>query len=469
MIPAKAVFLVSLLLLSNRIVEGWTKRQREPVDRNGLDTLRRRRTKEEKKEKKVKIGKSEKKSKKYSKKAKYYYYTSGYYSSDLPIDEVFAGDLDGFYEDIFQHISAGSMSMSSVIDVSASSKMLEVERMGPNDESEYNEHTLLSSQDHVRISIAPYSIRFSFIDGVIPTRREDYNELVSVTKSLFQNFMMDYFESTTISDLIDFEVEFVKTGVFEDEIFIVFESTAIFDSKSYTIPESSRIQDTLGDALVREKKLWMEYVTALQELNPNNAFSSTFSVAYMEGFPNEKGHIQSISSPSTADTIAYSAAVGITLLSVVAFLKKRKRDEIAFNDFNAYEKKTTFRSDDSCASTIAETLTCVSSSFDAEDRLVRNVINERKLKEGTKKQQILERLPLKDGVSRLAEEKHESQTNLKEELEIIIAEAAARTADELRLKEKRKLEFDRESPDLQSRLNEYTRRAEELKLQKFST
>jgi len=70
----------------------------------------------------------------------------------------------------------------------------------------------------------------------------------------------------------------------------------------------------------------------------------------------------------------------------------------------------------------------------------------------------------------LDEYKRESDEKLRAELEIIKAEEIARTADEIRLKEKRRLAIEKEQTlETHERLKEYARRAEELKRKKSNS
>jgi hypothetical protein len=602
---SKTALLVFMsVLLMSRIVnsEAWTKREREPVNRNGVAKLNHRRTKSEKSkgEKKDKKEKSGKDDKKYSKTEKYNFngdsdYNTGHHSNynNPPISEGFLDEditndfkdiYDEFYDEFFHsHFSFGSMSMDYVRPVQTSNKMLTFERNEPHEnptlehDEPYNKATSSPSKalamspkthDDIRISFNLYSLIFSFVDSVVPTRREDYNELVTGTESIFKDFMIRSYGSNIISDLNDFQVEFLRTGVSEfDKIFIVFQSTAIFDSDSYAFPEAFQVQDMLGDALGRDKELWMEYITILQELNPDNAFSSTVNVVYVEGIPTEKESIQSTSSSSRANKIAYSAAGGVILLSIVAFVVKRSRDKREFEDPYFHEKKSASRSIENCESTISETLTYVSSSIygeqnqsycDRKDQETGSIIIGLSTQELTDHRSltciqnlsdldsVIEDDSINDGLSErirdldncrmlsfdsgtfgyvqeqcndtitnaavsgnpvvhdenshssnkqwyslqerrskvrkhpkkhtsknqrensslFDEDKHESQEKLRAELAIIKEEEVARAEDELRLKEERRLAVDRESFETRSRLRDYARRAEELKLEK---
>lgn len=345
--------LVSILFFSSTVKsEEWAKREWEPVDRNGVASLSRRRIKGSKSFKSDKSGKSDKK---YSKKEKGF------------LDEDIANDFSDLFESYFLHL--GSMSMNQAQPISTSKTLSKVEFTKAR-------HSPTPSEDELRVSFAQYSLTFSLMDSVKPTRRDDYFELQATTESTFKDFMVRSYVSNNVSYLKDFEVEFVKTGVSGlDEIFVVFQSTAIFD---LTFPgELSKVQSTLSDGLAQDQTLWMEYITSLQELDPDNAFSSTIRIAYSESIPNEKlsGH----STMSTADMIAYSAAACITLLSMAAFIAKRSNNQTEFDNSYSFEKSTGSKSNESCQSTVAETLTCASSSiygepghldFDKEDEEV---------------------------------------------------------------------------------------------------
>ena len=332
--------LVPILSFSSTVKgEEWTKREWEPVDRKGVANLSRRRMKGSKSGKSDKSGKS---NKKYSKKEKGF------------LDEDITNDFSDLFEGYFLH--HGSMSMNQAQPKPTPKKLTRLEFTTAR-------HSPTPSDNDLRISFAQYSLTFSLMDSVKPTGRNDYLELQATTKSTFTDFMVRSYVSNNISYLKDFEVEFVRTGVSGlDEIFVVFQSAAIFDS---TFPgEPSKAQSTLSDGLAQDQTLWMEYITALQELDPDNAFSSTIRIAYTESIPDEKlsGH----STMSTADMIAYSAAACITLLSVAAFIAKRNNNRAEFDGSYSFEKTTGSKSNESCQSTVAETLTCASSSVYGE-------------------------------------------------------------------------------------------------------
>ena len=97
-------------------------------------------------------------------------------------------------------------------------------------------------------------------------------------------------------------------------------------------------------------------------MNPDNAFSSTVDVEYTLGVPDE--YIQS--GPSKADKITYAAAACITTLSILAFGVKRSRDRSKVEDPYFFEKTSGSRLNESCESTIAETLSFASSIYGKE-------------------------------------------------------------------------------------------------------
>ncbi len=360
-IPIQRLLFASILILSLTVNgEEWTKREWEAVNRSGIAKFGRRRIKGSKSEKSDKSGKSGStgksgKAKKDSKKEKMYH-------NQFIDDGMTAGDLNDIYEGFFQnHFSLGSMSMNHA----TSNNMLALKatetRYEPD--SENDKYISKYSKDDVKISFAQYSLIFSFMDSVIPTRRDDYDELVTATKSTFLDFMVRSYASNTNSHLNNFEVEFVQTGLSQlDDIYVVFQSTATFDSASYTFPEASEVQNTLRDSLAQDETLWMEYITALQEMNPDNAFSSTVDVEYTLGVPDE--YIQS--GPSKADKITYAAAACITTLSILAFGVKRSRDRSKVEDPYFFEKTSGSRLNESCESTIAETLSFASSIYGKE-------------------------------------------------------------------------------------------------------
>jgi hypothetical protein len=379
---------VSVLLLSGITnSKGWaTRREMEHVNRYGVVKLDRRRIKSQKDGKKEKSDKSDKsdksgkKDKKDSKQITYYSYYNYRPIDDGFLDEDAASDLNDYFDGFYHSQSSfGSMSMDHGHSTTKSDNLLALQHIEPYDKltSSQSEGAarppetpmgldgkLFSASmqaDDFKITFNLYSLVFTFMDSVIPTRREDYNELVTATKSKFKDFMIRLYESDDISNLKDFEVEFVKTGVSDfEEVFIVFQSSAIFDSDSSALPENSKVQSTFGNALARDKQLWMEYITVLQELNPDNAFSSTVNVMYMEGIPNEKVNVKST---SRADKITYFAAAGITVLSIIAFVAKSSRDRLELEDPYSDEKRSISTSSDSCQSTVSETLTSVSSSI----------------------------------------------------------------------------------------------------------
>ena len=348
---------VSILYFSPTVrSEEWTKREWEPVNRDGVANLSRRRIKGSKSAKSDKSGKS---NKKYSKKEKGF------------LDEDIANDFNDLFESyLLHHSSLGSMPLKQAQPLSTNTHMMELELAD-------GRYSPTPSEDDIRISFAQFSLTFSLAENDTPTKRNDYIELLAATESTFKAFMVRSYASNSISYLKDFEVEFVKTGMTQlDEIFVVFQSTAIFDS---AFPgEPSRVQSTLSDGLTQDQTLWMEYVTSLQELNPDNAFSSTVGISYTESIPNGKGNDQS--TMSTADMIAYSAAACITLLSTAAFLVKRSGgSHDKFDSSPFFEKSMGSKMNSSCQSTVAETLTCASSStygkpnqldFDNEDEEV---------------------------------------------------------------------------------------------------
>lgn len=177
-----------------------------------------------------------------------------------------------------------------------------------------------------RVSFSLYSITYDIEDNEMPSREEDISELTAVTESTFELYMEEYFEEFPLSILVGFETEFVRTGVnVQNKLFVVFRSVALFDKGSFVIPEAEQLELTLQEALQQDELLWMEYVAALQELNPKNAFSGTVNVVYAADPPPESKPRLSVAESSSALAAIAVAAAGVTIVAIGLFVIRRKR------------------------------------------------------------------------------------------------------------------------------------------------
>jgi hypothetical protein len=224
----------------------------------------------------------------------------------------------------------------------------------------------------IKVSFALYALTYKFEDSVMPTRSQDYHDLTNSTQSVMKNFMARTFKEYPLSILVDFQTEFVRTGVSSgSHIFVVFQSTAVFDYGSFVIPEASQVEGTLREALDRDMELWLEYISALQELDPDNAFSSVIDVVYSTDLPPEPtGGSQSASSSSSSSsgTAIGAAAAGVAVVLIAVFVIKRRRDSPVLEDKVRQPQKnyrSRFFNNGNSTATVAET-----TAFDTSSKAI---------------------------------------------------------------------------------------------------
>jgi hypothetical protein len=176
------------------------------------------------------------------------------------------------------------------------------------------------------VAFSLYSLTYVIEDGSMPSREEDISELTAVTRSVFKQYMEDYFEEFPLSILVGFETEFVRMGTnVQNEAYVVYRSVAIFDEGSFVIPESEQLELTLEEALQPDESLWVEYISALQQLNPKNAFADTVNVAYAADTPSTSKPRASVGDSSSAVAAIAVAAAGVTVVAIGLFVLRRKR------------------------------------------------------------------------------------------------------------------------------------------------
>lgn len=217
------------------------------------------------------------------------------------------------------------------------------------------------------LSFDLYSLTFELEDAVQPTRSQDYYDLTSSTQSVLKRFMDRTFKEYPLSILVDFQTELVRTGMSSGSaIFVVFQSTAVFDSGSFVIPEASQVEGTLREAFAKDQELWFEYISALQELDPDNAFSSVINVVYSTEIPSETSSSSQSSSTTTAAIAA--AAAGVAILSIGFYVIKRRHDSMIPEDSHSTSKdfRSRFFGYGTSTATVAET-----AAYDASSVAVR--------------------------------------------------------------------------------------------------
>jgi hypothetical protein len=126
-----------------------------------------------------------------------------------------------------------------------------------------------TSIDSISSRSSPFAITYSPSTNT-PTS-ENYEQLTAVTQRYLEDFMMNFFDKTALTDLDNFLTIRVREAFIEGEpALVTYESNGLFNPDSIFIPVTREIDNLIADALGSE-----DYLILIQSLPRSNPFRET--------------------------------------------------------------------------------------------------------------------------------------------------------------------------------------------------
>jgi len=153
---------------------------------------------------------------------------------------------------------------------------------------------------------------------------EDFEELTMVTQKYLEDFMMSFFDKTSLTDLDNFLTIMTRENYLGGEPFMaIYQSEGRFDPDSIFIPVDRELDNLIQDAIAQE-----EYLEALKDLPRSNPLRGTTSIKLTEPGSSTAGDESTGSSSETSSIVQAgvgAAAAGIVVLAAgLALLKTRR-------------------------------------------------------------------------------------------------------------------------------------------------
>jgi len=178
-----------------------------------------------------------------------------------------------------------------------------------------------TSADSISSKSSVYAISYAPTTKV-PTS-EDLEELTMVTQEYLEDFMMDFFDKTALTDLDNFLTIMIRDAYAAGEPFIAeYQSNGLFDPDSIFIPVTREINNLIEDAIAAD-----EYLYLLSTLPKSNPFSGTEEITFTIGSGTTGGDSTSGTSSFVKAGVAAAAAGVVVLAAGLAMLKSRRKSD----------------------------------------------------------------------------------------------------------------------------------------------
>lgn len=159
-----------------------------------------------------------------------------------------------------------------------------------------------------------------------------------MTAEYLEDFMMEFFEKTALTDLDAFLTVMVRdVFVLGEPVIAEYQSNGLFDPESIFIPVTRELDNLIEDAIAQDA-----YLELLNDLPKSNPFRGTKTIAFTES--DGEGTTGSSDSSSFVKAGVAAAAAGVVVLAAGLALLKRRRPSFDDEDVQSLAPKS--RSED---------------------------------------------------------------------------------------------------------------------------
>mmetsp|Transcript_15874 Transcript_15874/g.36422 ORF Transcript_15874/g.36422 Transcript_15874/m.36422 type:complete len:424 (+) Transcript_15874:62-1333(+) len=192
-----------------------------------------------------------------------------------------------------------------------------------------------TSADSISSKSSPFAITYSPLNG-IPSS-DDLQELTMVTQKYLEDFMMNFFEKTALTDLDNFLTIMVRDAFVDGEPALAeYQSNGLFNPDSIFIPVKREIDNLIKDAIAHD-----EYLGVVKGLPRSNPFRGTKTIAFTEanvsaGAGETTSSSDGESSSSFVRAGVAAAAAGVVVLAAGLAMLKSRRPSVDDDDTQSF-------------------------------------------------------------------------------------------------------------------------------------
>ena len=161
-----------------------------------------------------------------------------------------------------------------------------------------------------------------------------------MTEEYLEEFMFDFFDKTSLTDLDDFETVMLQDYfVAGDPVIVEYQSNGLFDPDSIFIPVTRELDNLIEDAIAQD-----EYEEMLKDLKKSNPFHGAEIIAFTEADSDAPTAGESTSGSESSSFVragVAAAAAGMVVLAAGLAVLKRRRPSFDDDDTFSPQKSTT--------------------------------------------------------------------------------------------------------------------------------
>jgi hypothetical protein len=192
-----------------------------------------------------------------------------------------------------------------------------------------------TSVNSIPVKPLPYTLAYTIEDNEVPTEA-DWAQVADVTRVYLEEFMIDEFSQTSLTNLDDFITDLERIVPATAVPRGVYRSTGLFNPSSIFLPTVRELNDLVDDAFKGDNL--SEYLRRVRSLPNGNAFTNTISISkgLSDILAPRSGESAEAAGSSFVKAGVGAAAAGFVVLAAGLLLLKRKREDEGLED--PYEK-----------------------------------------------------------------------------------------------------------------------------------
>jgi hypothetical protein len=179
-----------------------------------------------------------------------------------------------------------------------------------------------TSENSIAIKAQPFALTYAPSSNVPST--VDFAQLAEVTRLYMEEFMINEFEGTSLTNLDDF-LTFMVRNEFEagEPVLTEYESTGLFNPSSIFLPTIRELNQLISEAFNNENL--PEYLQRVRNLPRSNPFSDTDEIEFSEVDGSSSSRSQDTSGSFVRAGVAAAAAGVVVLAAGLAMMRSYSR------------------------------------------------------------------------------------------------------------------------------------------------
>jgi hypothetical protein len=186
-----------------------------------------------------------------------------------------------------------------------------------------------TSENSIAIKALPYALTYAPSSNVPST--VDFAQLAEITRLYMEEFMINEFESTSLTNLDDF-LTFMVKNEFEagEPVTAEYESTGLFNPSSIFLPTVRELNQLISEAFNDDNL--PEYLQRVRNLPRSNPFSDTDEIEFSEIDGTSTARSQDTAGSFVRAGVAAAAAGVVVLAAGLAILRSQSRGDQTAED-----------------------------------------------------------------------------------------------------------------------------------------